>query len=250
MKILVNEEVGKKMYGLFQRLIDETLSEVKERYRSEEITASNWYLSTISKVDKVVVNMVKLKPALSVYFDVYSNNPSFDEDDVQTFGNYLREKLYYAGNPWMVPTLINNKLEDEGMITENKVDKLKYLLNREGASTTIKLMGGWDRFCKIFNLSGPMDFLHLFDDLEAVQSEDKFDYILFRYQEGNNLMVYDKRLKCLYISDDEIWDFLNKYLGIEYYSIIEYTKKWAEDVFHLNPKRTEPLMASTYIKMI
>lgn len=136
------------------------------------------------------------------------------------------------------------------IITENKVEKLKYLLNREGAIATIKLMGGWDRFCKIFNLSGPMDFLHLFDDLEEVQSEDNFDYILFRYQEGNNVMVYDKRLKCLYISDDEIWDFLNDDLGIEYYSIQELTKYWAEDVFKLNLKRTEPLMASSYIKMI
>jgi hypothetical protein len=41
-----------------------------------------------------------------------------------------------------------------------------------------------------------------------------------------------------------------KPIGIEYYSIIEYTKEWAEDVFHLNLKRTEPLMASSYIKMI
>ena len=111
MKVIVNENVSKNIYGLFQGLIDETLSEVKERYRSEEITASNWYLSVISKVDKVVVNMVKFKPALSVYFDVYSNNSSFDEDDVQMFANYLREKLHYAGNPWMVPTLINNNLD-------------------------------------------------------------------------------------------------------------------------------------------
>jgi hypothetical protein len=193
-----------------------------------------------------VIN-IKHKPSLSVYIDVYAD-AYFDEDDVQGFAQYLREKLYYTGKPWIVPILINGKLED-GIITENKVDKLKYILNREGPNTTIKLMGGWDKFCKIFNLSGPMDFLHLFDDLEVVQSKDKNDYILFRYQEGNNVMIYDKFLKCLYISEKEIWDFLNGKLGIEYYSIIEYTKEWAEDVFHLNLKRTEPLMGSSFIKM-
>ena len=136
------------------------------------------------------------------------------------------------------------------IITENKVEKLKYLLNREGPIKTIKLMGGWDKFCKIFNLSGQVDFLHLFDDLEAVQAESHKEYSLFRYEEGHNLMIYDKFLKCLYISDDEIWDFLNKYLGIEYYSIQELTKYWAEDVFKLNLKRTEPLMGPWFEKMI
>jgi len=135
------------------------------------------------------------------------------------------------------------------IINENIEDKLKYLLKRKGPTEAIKVMGGWDIFCKIFNLSGPMDFLHLFDDLKKVQSESHKDYILFRYVAGHNLMVYDKFLKCLYINEKEIWGFLNDKLGIEYYSVIEYTKKWAEDVFHLNLKRTEPLMGDRYIEM-
>lgn len=193
MKILVNEEVGKKMYGLFQRLIDETLSEVKERYRSEEITASNWYLSTISKVDKVVVNMVKLKPALSVYFDVYSNNPSFDEDDVQTFANYLREKLYYAGNPWMVPTLINNKLEDEEMITENQKktlqDKVNDSIDRLGLLSTVKMMGGYSSFVKLFPefFKKRLNKIELIRDLIAydVEAEGR----LYLGEIGNDIMI-------------------------------------------------------------
>lgn len=112
MKILVNEDSKDKMVGVFQQKINEVLSELKERYRNEEISAFNWYLSVFSKIDRVVVNMIKFKPSLSVYFDVYSDDPRFDEDDSQTFANYLRERLHYAGNPWMVPTLINNTLED------------------------------------------------------------------------------------------------------------------------------------------
>ena len=70
MKILINEEVNKKVFGLFQRLIDEELSELKERYRNEEISASNWYLTLFSHIDKVKVINIKYKPSLSVYFDV------------------------------------------------------------------------------------------------------------------------------------------------------------------------------------
>jgi hypothetical protein len=135
------------------------------------------------------------------------------------------------------------------IITENKVEKLKYLLNREGPINTIKLMGGFETFCKIFNLSGPIDFLHLFDGLTKVQSESHKDYILYRYEPGNNIMIYDKLLKCLYINEYEIWDFLNDDLGIEYYSVQELTKKWAEDVYNLNLKRTEPLLGSRYVEM-
>jgi hypothetical protein len=108
---------------------------------------------------------------------------------------------------------------------------------------------GWNTFCRVFNIEGPMDFLHLFDDLDVALSYHK-DYILYRYEPGNNIMVYDKFLKCLYINQYQIWDFLNDELGIEYYSIQELTKKWAEDVYNLNLKRTEPLLGPKYIQMV
>jgi hypothetical protein len=104
MKILINEEVNKKVFGLFQSLIDKEMSELKERYRNEEITASNWYVSMYSRIHKVKVINIKYKPALSVYIDVYANS-RFDEDDVQGFAKYLRDKLSFAGNPWIVPIL-------------------------------------------------------------------------------------------------------------------------------------------------
>lgn len=153
MKILINEEVNKKVFGLFQRLIDEELSELKERYRNEEISASNWYLTLFSHIDKVKVINIKYKPSLSVYFDVYAD-AYFDEDDVQGFAQYLREKLYYAGNPWMVPILINGKLED-GIITEDGQkktlqDKLNDSIDRLGLLSTIKMMGGYSTFIKLF----------------------------------------------------------------------------------------------------
>ena len=143
----MNEKSDEKLYNVFQRLIDKELSEIKTRYREEVISASNWYLAVFSPINNVKVLNIKYKPSLSVYIDVYADSV-FDEDDVQTFANYLREKLSYAGNRRIVPTLVNNKKS----INENIEDKLKFLLKRKRPIEAINVMGGWDRFCKIFNL--------------------------------------------------------------------------------------------------
>ena len=166
MKILINEEVNKKVFGLFQRLIDEELSELKERYRNEEISASNWYLTLFSHIDKVKVINIKYKPSLSVYIDVYAD-AYFDEDDVQGFAQYLREKLYYTGKPWIVPILINGKLED-GIITEEQNDKLKNkiltLIEKFGLVNSINMIGGYNRFKSIY----PDYFKNKWDKIEFI----------------------------------------------------------------------------------
>lgn len=112
MKVIISENSKKKLLNIFQVKIDEIFDEIKERYRNEEISSSNWYLSTFSKIDKVIVRNVTSKPDLSIYVDVYSDDSRFDEDEVQEFGNYLRHNLDYIGNPWIVPILINNSIED------------------------------------------------------------------------------------------------------------------------------------------
>lgn len=112
MKVIISENSQKKILNLFQVKIDELFNEIKERYRNEQISASNRYLSTFSKIDKVIVRNVKFKPDLSIYVEVYSDDSRFDEDDIQEFANYLRHKLDYIGNPWIVPILINDSIED------------------------------------------------------------------------------------------------------------------------------------------
>ena len=94
------------------------------------------------------------------------------------------------------------------LITEDRVDKLKGMIKSVGLLKTSKLMGGFDNLCKVMNIKSPIDFLHLFDDLEKVHSEDAEDMILFRYYIGHNVMIYDKRYDCVYIDEDDIWSFL------------------------------------------
>ena len=102
MKIIITEN---KLLDNFQKLIDRELSKLKARYRSEEISASNWYLTIFSKIDSVKVTNIKNSPTFSVYINVYGDS-RLDEDDVLTFANYLRKKLSVIGDPWFVPTLV------------------------------------------------------------------------------------------------------------------------------------------------
>ena len=57
---------------------------------------------------------------------------------------------------------------------------IKKLLTDEikeiGVTDTANLVGGINDLFKILNINTPMDFLHLFDDLNQVQSEEKPDW--------------------------------------------------------------------------
>ena len=120
------------------------------------------------------------------------------------------------------------------LITENKLrDTVKSMISELGTQTTIDFFGGWESFCQRLNINEPMDFLHLFDDLEVVQSEKKENWTLFRYEKGNNLMIYDRKKKEVYISHNEIWSFLDNEFSLTNPVIREVTKKWLDEVYNL-----------------
>ena len=127
------------------------------------------------------------------------------------------------------------------IITENKVERLKDLIKTNGVIQVIDLMGGWDTFCKVMNIEGPMDFLHLFDDLDIVQSEEKENLTLFRHKKGNNLMVYDRKSKEVYISTYDIWSFLDDKFDLTYSVIQGVTEKWLGEVYNLRGITTKPV---------
>ena len=122
------------------------------------------------------------------------------------------------------------------LITENK---LEIILKDKGTEKTIKLLGGWENFCKVFDIESPMDFLHLFDDLEQVQSEEYENYTLFRYKKGNNYIIYDRKDEEVYISYYEIWLFLEDKFGLDDYEIKSLTEGWLDEVYNLRGVTTE-----------
>ena len=134
------------------------------------------------------------------------------------------------------------------VITENKLEKV---LKQSGTKKTIELLGGWDNFCKVFKIESPMDFLHLFDDLERVQSEEKKNWTLFRYKKGDNYIVYDRKNEEVYINNVEILMILLKTIrqfDTTYTVTQEVLKKWLGEVHNL--KYTRPKLLSGSMKSI
>lgn len=128
------------------------------------------------------------------------------------------------------------------IITENKFkDTIKLSLKELGTESTIDNVGGWDNFCNVMNIEGPIDFLHLFDDLEQVQSEKKENFTLFRYKKGDNLMIYDRISEEVYISTYDIWSFLDDKFDLTYSVIQGVTKKWLGEVYNLRGITTKPV---------
>ena len=134
------------------------------------------------------------------------------------------------------------------IITENKLEKF---LKQSGTEKTIKILGGWDNFCQVFKIESPMDFLHLFDDLERVQSEEKKNWTLFRYKKGDNYIVYDRKNEEVYINNLEILMILLKTIrqfDTTYTVTQEVLKKWLGEVHNL--KYTRPKLLSSSMKSI
>ena len=130
------------------------------------------------------------------------------------------------------------------LITENKFkDILKLSLKKNGVRNTIDNVGGWENFCTVLNIQSPMDYLHLFDDLERVQSEEKKNWTLFRYKKGDNYIVYDRKNEEVYINNVEILMILLNMIqqfDTTYTVTQEVLKKWLGEVYNLKYTRLTP----------
>ena len=121
------------------------------------------------------------------------------------------------------------------LITENKLENI---IKSTGIAGTINLFGGFDNYCKVFKIEGPMDFLKSLPLMDVVQSEEKPDWSLFRYEKGKNIMVYDKKNEVIYINYDEIWSVLRRDFGLNYSETQELTEEWLDEVHNLREVTT------------
>ena len=115
----------------------------------------------------------------------------------------------------------------------NLKEKLKGLIKKVGFESTVRVVGSLDKTFEIFDIKEPMDFLNLFNDLESVQSEERENWILYRYKKGHNLMNCNRKNNYVYINYDEIWSFLEKKFRLNYDDIQSLTKKWVDEVYNL-----------------
>jgi hypothetical protein len=111
-------------------------------------------------------------------------------------------------------------------------ENLKQEIKNFGIKDTAKLVSGFDNLMEILNIDSPMKFLHLFDDLEQVQSEMDPNLTLFRYKPKNNLIIYNIKDDYLYVNYFEIWEPLLD-AGLFNPDIKELIKEWLSSVYNI-----------------
>lgn len=128
--------------------------------------------------------------------------------------------------------LIRRIIKEE--VSNRRQEKLIDLIKTLGVTKASKAVGNIDNLFKVLDINSPMDFLHLFDDLDVVQSEEEKNWTLFRYKPKQNLMVYNRKNDYVRINYNEIWSFLEEYFGLNYSQTQQLTEEWLSEVYNLS----------------
>jgi hypothetical protein len=139
-------------------------------------------------------------------------------------------------------TNIVKRVIKESAIKDSLIDMIK----NDGWESAAELVGGDENLAKLAFNNEPMNFLHMFDDLDVVKSEEKPNWILYRYEKRNNMMIYNKKNDEVYINYSKIWQFLEESFGLDFNEIQEVMKEWLFEVYNLRgvtPIRIMPLSA-------
>ena len=133
------------------------------------------------------------------------------------------------------------------VIKENDAkDFLIDTIKEDGWKSASELVGGYENLKKLVGIKTPMDFLHLFDDLNVINSEEKPYLTLFRYEIGNKLMVYNSVNNVVYINYNKIWRGLEiVFFELNDFEIQELTQEWLYEVYDLRGVTTKGDMLIT-----
>jgi len=120
------------------------------------------------------------------------------------------------------------------VIKENDAkDSLIDIIKEDGWESAAELVGGIENLKKLSGIGTPMDFLNIFTDLDVVQSEKEPDWTLYRYEKGNNMMIYNRKNKDVYINYHDIWVFLDIGFELSQSEIKEVIEGWLSEVYNL-----------------
>ena len=124
--------------------------------------------------------------------------------------------------------LIRNILKEESL-----KQNLKQQIKDYGWRDTADMVNGPEELAKLAFDNDPMEFLHMFNDMDVVQSKSKKDWTLYRYEKGHNLMIYDRKNEYVYIDYSDIWLFLEDGFGLNYSEIQAFTTRWVDESYNL-----------------
>jgi len=120
------------------------------------------------------------------------------------------------------------------VIKENDAkDSLIDMIKEDGWEETSELVGGSENLKKLVGIKTPMDFLHLFDNLNVVQSEETPDWTLFKSEKRTKLMVYNRLRNIVYINYYKFWRVLEYDFYLNDSEINELIQEWLDEVYDL-----------------
>lgn len=126
------------------------------------------------------------------------------------------------------------------VIKENVAkDSLIDMIKEEGWRSTSELVGGYKNLSKLAFDNNPMEFLNLFNDMDVVKSEKVPNWTLYRYEKGNNIMIYNRKNGNTYVNYYKIWEFLEKGFGLDFDEIQGLTNEWLFEVYNLSGVTTD-----------
>ena len=125
------------------------------------------------------------------------------------------------------------------------------IIKTNGSNHASKLSGSYQNLFKMLDVKTPMEFLHLFDDLDVVGSEKDSDFTLFRYKVGYNVMIISEEfgVKHVLINYDEIWSVLRNHFKLKDMEAQKLTMLWISEVFNLKDMTTISLRNETLIEI-
>jgi hypothetical protein len=143
-------------------------------------------------------------------------------------------------------TNIVKKVIKENSLRQDLIQQIK----EDGWKSASELVGGIDNLKKLVGIESPIDFLNLFNDLDVIDSEEKPNLTLFRYEIGNNLMVHEDEFDFVYINYGKIWSFLEKVFGLNYSEIQEVTQEWLSEAYDLRGVTTQGVATMYFVGVV
>ena len=126
------------------------------------------------------------------------------------------------------------------VIKENSVKYELIQMIKDGDwRSTAELVGGYKNLSKLAFDNNPMKFLNLFNDMDVVKSEKVPNWTLYRYEKGNNIMIYNRKNGNTYVNYHKIWEFLEKGFGLDFDEIQGLTNEWLFEVYNLSGVTTD-----------
>jgi hypothetical protein len=131
------------------------------------------------------------------------------------------------------------------------VNILINIIKTNGLNHASKLSGSYQNLFKMLDVKTPMEYLHLFNDLDVVGSEKDSDFTLFRYKVGYNVMIISEEfgVKHVLINYDEIWSVLRNHFKLKDMEAQKLTMLWISEVFNLKDMTTISLRNETLIEI-